>query len=148
MADVLEALHRRGSLYVAAAQEIVSLREAKASLEAQVRDLTARAAAQPQAGIPAERPQFKQPEIPPPPRPHKAIGTATTAVGRELLQYTASDMGQQWMAGYHAGWAAAHPTTGGYSKANGIEDDGWTDYNAGRGPRPTRAPLHPKRKRA
>jgi len=134
MADVLEALNRLGAIVVGAAQEIVALRADKAALEAKARD---QAAAPAGARAPAAA-EYKEPKAPAPPRPRKAIGTATTVAGRELLQYAASDMDKRWLAGYRAGWQAAQPPAGSYSAAQRAEDDAWAEYRAGRGPHPTR----------
>lgn len=137
MADVLDSLNKLGTIVVGAAQEIVSLRGQLAVANEELE----KAKAAPKATTPVperERAEFKEPKVPAPPKPRKAIGTATTVAGREPLQYAASDMDKRWLSGYRAGWAAAQPPAGSYSAAQRAEDDAWAEYRAGRGPHPKR----------
>lgn len=90
---------------------------------------------------------FKEPKVPAPPRPRKSIGMAETVIGREPLQYAASDMEKNWLSGYRAGWDAAKPPPPAYSKAMEAEDDAWNESKANGGPRPARPVIRPPREK-
>jgi len=136
VADVLDALNRLGAIVVGAAQEIVQLREALAEARSQTAAPAPEHRESPPDGV-------KRPALP---RPRKRIGNVFNSDGA-MLEYSADEMSAHGTHCFNAGWRAAQPPlTGGYSKANELEDDAWNEHKTNGGPRPT-APSRARRKK-